>query len=414
MQIGRGPAESRPVELRTTVPRPAVRPNPPKAPPTALTANPTDSMFESARNYSMKKPPLLCGLAATVLVLLTGCWAPPLDVHPAVPADVEPSATEAYANPVYAKSMPDPSVIRHGGQYYAFGTTGNGRKADGRIFTVLRSADLVNWEELGGALVPPDPNTRYQYWAPEVTEHDGRFYLYYSMGGVEPEKFELRVASSTRPEGPYQDAARLVDCETNRFTIDAFPFRDDDGQWYLFYARNFPTKGFGLHPGTALVVDRLENMTRLAGDCRVVVRARFDWTLYEANRRMDVYGQTFDWHTIEGPCVVKHNGRYYCFYSGANYQTPRYGVDYVVADHPMGPYTGQGDRARVLSSVAGRVRGPGHHSVVRGPQGKSDYLVYHAWDPGMKVRWLCVDRLAWTPFGPKAVGPTDTRQPMPR
>ena len=98
-------------------------------------------------------------------------------------------------------------------------------------------------------------------------------------------------------------------------------------------------------------------MTRLAGDCHVVVRARYDWTLYEANRRMDVYEATFDWHTIEGPCVVKHDGRYYCFYSGSNYQTARYGVDYVVADHPLGPYSDQGDHARVLHSVPGKVRG---------------------------------------------------------
>ena len=319
-----------------------------------------------------------------------------------------------YTNPVYAGSMPDPSVIQHKGFYYAFGTTGNGRTPDGRIFTTLRSRNLVEWETLGGALVPPSPIRRTQYWAPEVVFHKGTFYLYYSMGGVEPEKFELRVATSAQPEGPYTDTGhKLVDCETNRFTIDAFPFRDDDGQWYLFYARNFPTNEPSVHPGTAIVVDRLLDMTRLAGDCHVVVRARYDWTLYEANRRMDVYNATFDWHTIEGPCVVKHDGRYYCFYSGANYQTSRYGVDYIVADHPLGPYSGQGDHARVLHSVPGHVRGPGHHSIVRSPDGKAQYIVYHAWDPGMHVRWMCIDRLLWTPEGPRCEGPTFTPQPAP-
>ena len=101
--------------------------------------------------------------------------------------------------------MPDPSVIRHKGFYYAFGTTGNGRTSDGRIFTTLRSRNLVEWETLGGALVPPSPNRRFQYWAPEVIFNKGTFYLYYSMGGVETEKFELRVATSRQPEGPYVD-----------------------------------------------------------------------------------------------------------------------------------------------------------------------------------------------------------------
>ncbi|HEX2781625.1 MAG TPA: twin-arginine translocation signal domain-containing protein, partial [Gemmatimonadaceae bacterium] len=59
-------------------------------------------------------------------------------------------ATKTYTNPVYAGSMPDPGVMLHEGVYYAFGTTGRDRKADGRIFTLLRSTDLVAWEELGG------------------------------------------------------------------------------------------------------------------------------------------------------------------------------------------------------------------------------------------------------------------------
>jgi arabinan endo-1,5-alpha-L-arabinosidase len=320
----------------------------------------------------------------------------------------------SHTNPVYAGSMPDPSVIRVKDSYYAFGTTGNLRTTDGRIFTVLRSRDLVHWKTLGGALTPPSPDVRYQYWAPEATFQDGTFYVYYSMGGVEPEKFELRVGTSQKPEGPYVDAGViLTDCETNRFTIDPFPFRDDDGQWYFFYSRNFTNAEPGLHPGTGIVVDKLVNMTRLAGDCHVVARARYDWTLYQANRRMDVYDATFDWHTIEGPCVVKHDGRYYCFYSGSNYKTTGYGVDYVVADKPLGPYGDQGDRPRVLSSVPGKVRGPGHHSIVTGPDGKTQYIVYHAWDPTMTVRWMCVDKLVWTPQGPRCEGPTSTPQPVP-
>jgi len=323
------------------------------------------------------------------------------------------SAASFYTNPVYRASMPDPSVIRYGDYYYAVGTTGAGRKQDGRIFTFLRSRDLVNWERLGGALNPPFEDHALQYWAPELTRNEGTYYLYYCVGGVEPEKFALRVAMSTRPEGPFNDTGvPLIDCESNRFNIDPFPFHDDDGQWYFFYARNFTNFTSEVHPGTAIVVDRLLEMSRLAGDCHVVVRAKHDWTLYEAHRRMDVYDTTFDWHTIEGPCVVKHAGRCYCFYSGANWQTPSYGVDYVVADRPLGPYSEGGDHARVLSGIPGHVRGPGHHSIVMGLDGRTQYLVYHAWDPAMKERRMCIDKLEWTPDGPRC-RPTDTGQPTP-
>lgn len=327
-------------------------------------------------------------------------------------------AGRRYRNPVYAGSMPDPFVLRHAGRYYAFGTTGEGRTADGRAFTVLRSPDLVTWEPLGGALVPPVDDVRAQYWAPEVAAHDGRFYLYYALGGLEEECFALRVATSERPEGPYVDTgtpltgAQSPAGDRNRFTIDAHPFRDVDGTWYLFYARNHPDRDGGAHPGTALAVDRLATMTRLAGTPRTVLRAHHDWTLYEADRRMDVYGATFDWHTIEGAVVRRRAGRYWLFYSGANWQTDRYGVDYAVADHVLGPYRGAGDRARVLRGVPGAVRGPGHHALVERPDGRGDLCVYHAWDPTMRTRQLCIDPLRWTPDGPR-VTPTVTPQPAP-
>jgi len=323
------------------------------------------------------------------------------------------TAPATYTNPVYPGNMPDPTVIQYQGVYYAFGTTGTAR-VNGRVFTLLRSTNLVTWEQLGGAMIPPSPNTNCQYWAPEATFADGKFYLYYARGGIEPEHMENRVATSSTPEGPYTDTGNvLVDCEKNRFTIDPYPFRDGDGQWYFFYARDFTNVEPGAHAGTGIVVDRLIDMTRLAGDCHVVARARYEWTLYEANRRMDVFNATFDWHTMEGPCVLKHDGRYYCIYSGANYATTRYGLDCVMAEHPLGPYTGQGDSPRVLHSVEGKVRGPGHNDVIVGPDGHTQYFVYHAWNAAMTKRQMCIDKLIWTPDGPRCDGPTFTPQPAP-
>ncbi|HEV2125086.1 MAG TPA: family 43 glycosylhydrolase, partial [Chloroflexota bacterium] len=66
----------------------------------------------------------------------------------------------------------------------------------------------------------------------------------------------------------------------------------------------------------------------------------------------------------------------------------------------------------LLHSIPGKVIGPGHNSVVRGPNGE-DYFVYHAWDPEKTGRRMCIDRLEWTPEGPRTDGPTVTPQPAP-
>ncbi|HEX8507060.1 MAG TPA: glycoside hydrolase family 43 protein [Hymenobacter sp.] len=329
------------------------------------------------------------------------------------------SAARTYRNPVVARNFPDPAVLLHKGVYYAFGTTGQGRTRQGRIFSVLTSKNLVDWQDAGGALTPPKGSEGADFWAPEVVLHNGTFYMYYSRGGgaiAATVGHRLHVATSRAPQGPYTEVA-LLDVPESKFTIDAHPFLDTDGQWYLFYARDFIDTNNGYRPGTGLAVDKLVGMTKLAGQSRTVLRARHDWTVFEKNRTMPLYdNKTFaEWHTLEGPFVRRHAGKYYCFYSGANFLTDRYGVDYCVADRIMGPYAeaGGGQGARVLHSVAGHVRGPGHHSHVMGPDGKTEYLVYHAWNVGMTERQLCIDKLEWTAQGPRCQGPTYTPQPRP-
>jgi beta-xylosidase len=321
-----------------------------------------------------------------------------------------------YINPVYAGYFADPFAWEHGRRYYAVGT--GAMEAHGqvdeegarRVFPLLRSEDFVNWRLAGRALLRPDAALGDDFWAPEVACHDGKFYLYYSVGHGD-KNHQLRVGVSETPEGPYRDTGspltELRDCP---FAIDPHPFRDDDGQWYLFHARDFLDTENGWRVGTGVVVDRLEDMTRLAGEVRVVARARHDWQRFQAGRPM--YGEVHDWHTVEGPCVRKRGERYYCFYSGGRWETDSYGVDYVVAESVTGPYADTGSQAgpRVLRSLPDQVLGPGHNSIVHGPDGETEYLVYHAWDPERQARRMFLDRLLWTPEGPRCEGPTLTPQ----
>jgi hypothetical protein len=160
-----------------------------------------------------------------------------------------------------------------------------------------------------------------------------------------------------------------------------------------------------VRPGTALAMQPLATMTKLAaGQALTVARARHDWQRFAAHRPM--YGRVFDWHTLEGPFVVKRRGRYYCLYSGGCWQTERYGVDYVVAEGVMGPYldTGAESGARVLRTVPARVLGPGHCSVVTDSDDQ-DYLAYHAWCAQYQARRLHIDRLSFTDGGPHVTAP---------
>ena len=350
------------------------------------------------------------------------------EVFPADPpmhtADVV--ETRTYTNPVYSGYFADPFMWKVKDEYYAVGTGpleagGQFTRAEElsstlqvqmRVFPLLRSDDFVTWHGVSGALLRPDPALGETFWAPEVAYNDGHYYLYYSVG-IEDKGHQLRVGVSNHPMGPYQDAGTaLVDPETTSFAIDPHPFQDDDGQWYLFWAQDFLDAEGETRAGTALMVDRMIDMTTLAGEQRTVLRARSDWQRFLKDRPM--YDGIYDWHTLEGPHVRKHKGRYYCFYSGGRWETDTYGVDYGVADHVMGPYTDKGNEsgARVLRTNSSHLIGPGHNSIVVGPDRSTEYLVYHAWDAGLSQRRMCLDKLIWAPDGPRCDGPTWTPQTL--
>ena len=317
-------------------------------------------------------------------------------------------ANLTHANPVYGSYFADPFVWRYRDTYYAIGTGAleAAGQTVGKVFPVLQSEDFTQWKFASSALVRPDASLGDNFWAPAVVQVEGTFYLYYSVGHGD-KNHQLRVATSDAPQGPYEDLGiSLLEVTACPFAIDPHPFQDGDGRWYLFYSRDFLDNSDGVRAGTALAVAPMKTMTELGKGERVVLRARNDWQRFQNPRAM--YGKSWDWHTLEGPCVVRHEGKYYCFYSGGRWEDSTYGVDYGTSESVMGPYSDAGNEKgpRVLRTVPNHVIGPGHNSIICGPDGETDYIVYHAWDKEMKARQMFIDKLTWTPEGPRCEGPT--------
>jgi beta-xylosidase len=314
------------------------------------------------------------------------------------PASPAPPATGpiATSNPVYIGDFADPYCWYENGVYYAVGTgRPPGPRKRGFAIPMLKSTDLQHWESVGAVLKVPDDERGGQFWAPEAAVRDGVHYLYYAADG-NGHGFHIRVATSDRPTGPYTDAGKPVTdlSKTSGFAIDPTVFHDDGGKWYLFYARDFYDSDDKTFRGTALEMDELKSMTELAGHPAVVMRAHWQWQVYQRNRNMG--GKVADWFTLEGPEVIKRNGKYYCFYSGGNYQNDTYGENYLTADKIEGPWSEAGEYRgpQVLRTVMGKVTGPGHCSILAGPDGR-DYIVYHAWDLKMTARQMWVDPIEW-------------------
>ena len=310
------------------------------------------------------------------------------------------SAFATYQNPVYRHSFPDPFVLRYGGEYYAYAT---GSDEDG-IFRILMSDNLVNWRDAGHAIALPQAPAMH-YWAPEVIYAEGKFYLYYSVGNEI--LMELRVAVSESATGPFMDAG--VKLTEQDFAIDPHVFIDHRGTRWMFYATDFLAH---THIGTGTVIDRMVNWFKLEGKPRPVTRAKFDWQIYDPARKEK---GGVRWHTVEGPAVIGRKGVYFEMFSGGNWKEPTYGVSFAVTDdlNTRDEWIQSADGTNVLPIIrtSSEVVGPGHNSIVRGPNGRELYCVYHRWTDAGRV--MAIDRMDIVSRRIYVVGPTTTQQPVP-
>jgi beta-xylosidase len=304
-----------------------------------------------------------------------------------------PAASPAAAGePAFEGYFADPFALRlPEGGYVAYGTN---EVVDGdRAFEALTSPDLVTWRSSGPVLEKLPADAGDQYWAPEAFFSEGAYWLYYSIGHGDS-RHHLRVARSESPLGPFVDLGRNLTPD-ERFAIDPHPFVDDDGTRYLFFARDVLD---GPRVGTHLAVAPMISATEL-GEVVPVLAPSASWQLYEAEREM--YGARYDWHTLEGPSVVRRHGRYWMTYSGGAWTGPGYGVSWAVAGSPLGPWT---DGAGTLLRTSGTLIGPGHNSLVVTPAG-DDAIVFHAWNEARTARRMFVRRIDFTPDGPVVGGP---------
>jgi arabinan endo-1,5-alpha-L-arabinosidase len=331
-------------------------------------------------------------LLALAAFILTSCTTAPSE------------APATFANPVIDSDFPDPAVLRaKDGFYYAYATQ---TQRDGRWINlqVARSRDLVAWEHLGDAL-PAKPawaSRTQDFWAPHVAEHLGRYYLYYSAKPDEALTDDkkglcLAVATADRPEGPFADMGRPLQCGPSFVNIDPMSYDDPaTGKRLLYWG-----SGFGPIKVRELAPDRLSFAPGSAPVDLIPADPKTDY------RKL-----------VEGAWVVLRGGYYYLFYSGDNCcgKGVHYAVMVARSRSATGPFELQ--PGTLLEKNAQWI-GPGHNSVIDDAYGES-WMVYHAVDaarprtkPTDEVntrRVMLIDHLVWTDEWPRVKGPTSGPQ----
>ncbi|GAB3020256.1 glycoside hydrolase family 43 protein [Niabella terrae] len=343
----------------------------------------------------------------------------------------------SYSNPLDV-AFGDPYVLHCGdGQYYMYGTGGGAKKG----FSAYRSRDLVNWESVGQVYYGNNENGwgLGDYWAPEVYERQGKYYMFYSAQwkvnpNQEQENFKIGVAVADQPTGPFIDLHNRPIFDPGYPIIDANLWFEPDGRTFMYYSRccyKHPVesevaswareKGWyqEIEESWVYGVEIKPDFSGVIGEPVLLLRPpvkmddrQSEWesrsvTSREVNRR---------W--TEGSFIFKNKDRYYMMYSANFFGGGNYAVGYATATSPLGPFTKAANNPILEKNTAsgGIVTGTGHNSVTWSQDGKTMYCVYHGRTSKTgKERVVFIDKMNINARGELTVqGPTTTPQAYPK
>lgn len=284
------------------------------------------------------------------------------------------AASDTFHNPLLP-SGPDPWVTSYGGFYFYMNTTGGN-------LTIWKTRDITDLAHAQKKVVwtPPAAGAySHDIWAPELHRIDGRWYIYFAADAGDNESHRIYVvenAAADPLEGSWTFKGKVGDA-TDKWAIDASEF-EDGGQKYLVWSG---WKGDS-DGEQRIYLAHLKNPWTVDSKRVLLSYPKYTW---------EHVGDLPDRPAVphvevnEGPEILQHGKDIFLVYSGSACWTDYYelgvvragaGADlldtasWVKYDHPF-----------FKQDRAAGVFGPGHNGFFKSPDGKEDWIIYHA-NPG--------------------------------
>lgn len=324
----------------------------------------------------------------------------------------------------------DPSIIYcEEDQYYYMYMTSDSLGSTG--FNVYRSKQLNYWEELSPCFIP-DPYSWgiTHLWAPNIIKIEDTYYLYYSAYNYTTRRKGISVAVSDTPYGPFHEYEGLdyygntitrgdQVFEFGYATIDAAPFQDDNGDLYLYYAKdqiNTASECYGVKLLDPVTADFSTNtlLTTPGKSSLDQISTDLKWEVQTRGGR---------WN--EAPYMIKLDGKYYLSYSANYFDVMEYSVGYAVSDSPLGTFVKPHayETENLLLGVDPDdqmgswdfMAGPGHHCFFYA--GDELMIGYHAHTDRLyanSIRAFAMDHVTFKDGKLIVNGPSYSLQPLPK
>ncbi len=278
------------------------------------------------------------------------------------PIPTQDTATR-FQNPLLS-SAPDPWVIYQDGYYYVMHTTGG----DLRLYKTKKMS-LLGQSQTSVVWSPPasGPATR-DIWAPELHRVNGRWYIYYAAV-VAPSTTHRMWVLENQAADPMTGTWTLkgqLQLPDDRWAIDGTIIQLNGGLYYAW-------SGW-------------ENAERNNIQHIYLCKLKDPWTA--EGPRLRVSTPEYDWEkqgspaVNEGPEFLKHGNKVFLVYSASHCSTDAYALGMLTADttaNLMNVASWTKSAQPVFGpNAADGTYGVGHNGFFTTPDGKEDWIIYHA------------------------------------
>jgi arabinan endo-1,5-alpha-L-arabinosidase len=296
------------------------------------------------------------------------------------------TAPDPYVSPLKGDlGIHDPVLIKEGKTYYTY-ATGNG-------IAIKTSPDRITWKSAGSAIktVPSwqaaavPANTGLNYWAPDLSFRDGKYYMYYSISTGGKKVSAIGLATNTTLDATatgyaWKDEGLVVQTgsSTDYNAIDPNFIADETGTpWLAFGSWWQGLRLVKLNPTTGKPATNPAQLITIANRAGKGIEAAF---------------------------IVRLKGFYFLFASfddcckGVN---STYNIRVGRSSSVQGPYVDQSGKSMVdgggtlLDDGDSRWKGPGHNAIFT--EGDTTFMVNHAYDAENNgASMLQIRPLYWT------------------
>jgi GH43 family beta-xylosidase len=281
------------------------------------------------------------------------------------------TSAETFHNPLLPVG-PDPWVISDNGFYYYMNSMGSN-------LTVWKTRDITDLAHAEKKVVwTPPASGPYSkdLWAPELHRLDGKWYIYFAADAGRNESHRIYVVendSADPLQGEWVFKGKIADA-TDKWAIDATVFEDKGQRYILWSGWEGDSDG-----EQRIYIAHLKDPLTIDSARVTVTYPKYPWEhVGDLLNRAEMPHVDVN----EGPEILQHGEDVFLIYSASGCWTDYYALGLVRAKsgtNLLDPASWSKAQYPVFSEYPlGAVYGPGHNGFFKSPDGKEDWIIYHA------------------------------------